>query len=129
VIRGIGVDLVSVPRVAQVWQRHGERFARRILSAQEWPDFAASTRPERLLAKRFAAKEAFAKALGLGVRPPMGFQLVSVVHGPLGEPALAVHGALIAHLASMGVERMHLSLSDEQESTVAMVVLEGRAGT
>jgi holo-[acyl-carrier protein] synthase len=124
VIRGIGIDLVSIARVAGVWERHGERFARRILSASEWPELAATRHPERLLAKRFAVKEAFAKALGTGVRPPMSFQLVSVLHGALGEPVLATHGALSDHLAARGIDQLHLSLSDERDATVAMVVLE-----
>ena len=123
-IRGIGVDLVSIARVTGVWQRHGERFARRILSTAEWPEFQAAAHPERLLAKRFAVKEAFAKALGSGIRPPMSFQLVSVLHGALGEPVLSTHGALSEHLAARGIARLHLSLSDERDATVAMVVLE-----
>ena len=123
-IRGIGIDLVSIPRVTGVWSRHGERFARRILSVAEWPEFATASRPDRLLAKRFAAKEAFAKALGTGVRPPMSFQLVSVLHGAQGEPVLATHGRLAEHLAARGIARLHLSLSDERDATVAIVVLE-----
>jgi holo-[acyl-carrier protein] synthase len=126
VIRGIGVDLVSIPRVAAVWQRHGDRFARRILSSDEWPAFAVARQPERLLAKRFAAKEALAKALGTGLRPPMGFQLVSIGHGALGEPVLSTHGVLAAHLQALGISRLHLSLSDEEDTTVAMVVLESQ---
>jgi holo-[acyl-carrier protein] synthase len=124
VILGVGVDLVSIPRIAQILRRHGERFARRILSSDEWPAYLAAARPERLLAKRFAAKEALAKALGTGLRPPMVFHAASVRHGPLGEPSLAVHGALARLLAERGIARLHLSLSDEQEATIALVVLE-----
>lgn len=123
-IRGIGVDLVSIPRVEAVWQRHGERFARRILGPGEWAEVQTATRPGRLLAKRFAVKEALAKALGTGLRPPMDFRLVSLAHGPLGEPMLATHGALARHLAALGVARLHVSLSDERDATVALVVLE-----
>ncbi len=123
-ILGIGVDLVSIPRVAAVWQRHGERFARRVLSDREWPDYLASQRPERLLAKRFAAKEALAKALGTGVRGAMTFQAVSVLHDPLGAPALHLHGDLALQAQNRGIGRMHLSLSDEREATLAFVVLE-----
>ncbi len=123
-IRGIGIDLVSITRVAGVWERHGERFARRILSEAEWPEFVAAGHPERMLAKRFAAKEAFAKALGTGVRAPMSFQLTSVMHGALGAPVLETHGVLAEYLARLGITHLHLSLSDEREATVAMVVLE-----
>lgn len=126
-IKGIGVDLISIPRVAEIWDRHGERFARRILTDYEWPSFATSTQPARLLAKRFAAKEAFSKALGTGIRPPMGFHSVSVQHNDLGQPQLMIHGDLQAHLNHQGIEHMHLSLSDEKESAMAFVVLEGKS--
>lgn len=125
-IRGIGVDLVSIPRIAEVLARHGERFARRILSPPEWSAFVAAERPERLLAKRFAAKEALAKALGTGLREPMGFQSVSIEHDALGKPALRVHGALQNYIEQRGIGAMHLSLSDEREATVAFVLLESQ---
>ena len=123
-IVGIGVDLVSIPRIAEIWQRHGQRFAQRILSAQEWPDLMASQVPERLLAKRFAAKEALAKALGTGIRGVMSFQAVSVQHDALGAPMLHLQEELAAFAAARGIGRVHLSLSDEREATVAFVVLE-----
>lgn len=124
-IRGIGVDLVSIPRVAEIWDKHGERFARRILTDSEWPLLLASTVPARFLAKRFAAKEAFSKALGTGIRPPMGFHCVSVQHNDLGQPHLLIHGDLESHLKEKGIAHMHLSLSDEKDAAVAFVVLEG----
>lgn len=121
------MDLVSVPRIAKIWDKHGERFARRILTELEWPSFLSSPFPARLLAKRFAAKEAFSKALGTGIRPPMGFQSVSIQHNDLGQPQLLIHGDLEFHLQEKGIAHMHLSLSDEQEAAVAFVVLEGHS--
>jgi holo-[acyl-carrier protein] synthase len=124
-IKGIGVDLVSIPRIAEIWDKHGERFAQRILTDVELPAFNSSHAPARLLAKRFAAKEAFSKALGTGIRPPMGFHTVSIQHNNLGQPQLLVHGDLVSYLEEKGITDMHLSLSDEVEAVVAFVVLEG----
>ncbi len=123
-IVGIGTDLVAIPRMADIWQRHGERLARRILSAQEWPELVASRRPERLLAKRFAAKEALGKALGTGMRHPVVFEAISVTHDLLGAPGLALHAELQAFVQARGITRLHLSLSDEREAALAFVVLE-----
>jgi len=125
VITGIGVDIVSIPRVAAIWERHGARFAQRILTELEWPTYTESSAPARLLAKRFAAKEAFSKALGTGIRPPMGFHSVSVQHDSLGQPQFMIHGDLALHLKQKGIAHMHLSLSDEKEQAIAFVVLEG----
>jgi holo-[acyl-carrier protein] synthase len=126
VIKGIGVDIVSIPRVSEIWHKYRERFAQRILTDLEWSSFEVSHSPERLLAKRFAAKEAFSKALGTGIRPPMGFHSVSIQHNALGQPQILIHGDLELHLKEKGIAHMHLSLSDEKEQAVAFVVLEGR---
>ncbi len=126
-IRGIGVDFVSIPRIAEIWEKHGERFARRILTDLEWPSFEATHAPARLLAKRFAAKEAFSKALGTGIRHPMGFHSVSIQHNDLGQPQFCIHGDLASYLKEKGIAHMHVSLSDEIESAVAFVVLEGKS--
>jgi holo-[acyl-carrier protein] synthase len=125
VIRGIGIDLVSIPRVTGVWARHGERFARRILSVEEWPEFAAASQPDRLLAKRFAAKEAFAKAIGTGIRSPFRWHSVTVTRDPRGAPALAPSPDMARYLAERGVTASHISLTDDAGIAVAFVVLEG----
>lgn len=69
-IYGVGTDLTDHQRIAAVWQRHGERFARRLLSAVEFAEFLSHPQPVAFLAKRWAAKEAIGKATGLGVRAP-----------------------------------------------------------
>lgn len=86
-ILGIGTDLVDIARMRAALDRHGERFARRILSPAEWPDWQASGDPARLLAKRFAAKEAFAKASGQGLRAPVTLGALAVTHDALGRPS------------------------------------------
>jgi holo-[acyl-carrier protein] synthase len=123
-IHGIGTDLVAVARIAAMHARHGERLARRILAAQEWPDYAAATRPERLLAKRFAAKEALAKALGTGLRAPVTLGNIAVSHDALGRPAYVVSAPLADWLRARGIGRLHLSLSDEHEHALAFAIAE-----
>ena len=125
-ILGIGTDIVAVARIEAAIQRHGVAFAERILSMQELAEYAAQPHPARFLAKRFAAKEACAKATGLGLRQPVTLQSMSVIHDELGKPAFAFDEALRGYLQQRGVERHHLSISDERETVVAFVVLEGR---
>ena len=86
-IYGIGTDIIAVGRIEQALNRHGDRFARRILAAVEWDDFAASVHRARFLAKRFAAKEAFVKALGTGMRHPAPWHNINVTHDALGHAA------------------------------------------
>ena len=123
-IAGIGVDIVRTARIAQALERHGERFARRVLAPAEWPDFIAAPSPASFLAKRFAAKEAFGKALGTGVRAPATLRAIRIARDALGKPNLQFDAPLVAWLAGQGVDRFHLSISDETDAAVAMVVLE-----
>lgn len=123
-IYGIGTDIVAVSRMNAILQRHGESFARRILGQDEWPDYQASTAPGRFLAKRFAAKEAFAKALGTGLRHPANLPSILVTHDALGKPLFRFSPALEALLAQSGIHGRHLSISDEKELVAAFVVLE-----
>ena len=123
-IFGIGTDIVSYARIEAMHTRHGARAARRILSAHEMAEYAASADPARLLMKRFAAKEALAKALGTGLRHPLALSRVSVTHDGLGKPIFAYDAELAAHFAALGIARHHLSISDEQDAAVAFVVLE-----
>ena len=120
-IHGIGTDIVAVARLRQMWERHGERALERLLAPQERDDFARAADKGRFLAKRFAAKEAFAKAFGTGVRPPVLLPAIAVTHDELGKPVFAFNEALaeaVQHLTA------HLSISDEDEYAVAYVILE-----
>lgn len=123
-IHGIGTDIVELARIEASWERHGPRFAERILSASELPELEGHAAPARLLAKRFAAKEAFAKAVGSGMRGPVGFRSITVTHDGLGKPVLTFDEALRVHLAQLGINGHHLSISDERGMVVAFVVLE-----
>ena len=122
-IHGIGTDIVSVARMAGLWQRHGVRAVNKLLAPEEREACLASADPVRFLAKRFAAKEAFAKALGTGVRAPAVLTAIAIGHDPAGRPYLTFAGELAALLAGRGL-LAHLSISDEQDHALAFVVLE-----
>jgi holo-[acyl-carrier protein] synthase len=105
--------------------RHGAAFAERILSAQELQEYAAQAHPARFLSRRFAAKEALAKATGHGLRQPVSLQRITVSHDELGKPVFLFNEELAAYLQQQGVTRHHLSISDERDVAVAFVILEG----
>jgi holo-[acyl-carrier protein] synthase len=123
-IYGIGVDLIKVTRLESGLARFGEHYADRLLAPEEHQEFFLASDPARFLAKRFAAKEAFAKAAGTGLRDPLHLRSIAVSHTPLGQPLLRFHHELEAWLHQRGITRHHLSLSDEQEYVIAYVVLE-----
>ncbi len=122
-IYGIGTDIVAVARMADYWQRHGERGLEKMLAPAEREACRASADPGRFLAKRFAAKEALGKAFGTGVRAPVLLPEIAVEHDELGKPSLSYGPALAALLAERGLTA-HLSISDEQDYAVAFVILE-----
>jgi len=123
-IYGIGTDIVEVSRIEDSLARFGNDFARRILSEREMQDFLQSSTPARFLAKRFAAKEAFAKALGTGIRSPATFENIGVAHDDLGKPVLDLAPDLQALLDAKNIRFQHLSISDEKMLAAAFVVLE-----
>lgn len=122
-IYGIGTDIVAISRLAALYERHGERALEKLLAPSERAHCRAAAAPARFLAKRFAAKEAFGKALGTGVRAPVLLPAIAVVHDALGKPAFEFSPELAAHLASLGLTA-HLSLSDEADAALAFVILE-----
>lgn len=123
-IFGIGTDIVEVSRIEDSLLRFGNAFAERILNEQEWLSYSQSNTQPRFLAKRFAAKEAFAKALGTGLRAPATFQNIGIAHDDLGKPVLDIAPELQVLLDSKGIRYMHLSISDEKALAAAFVVLE-----
>jgi holo-[acyl-carrier protein] synthase len=123
-IYGIGTDIVSVERVRQALLRHGGRFAQRVLSEAELAEFVERPKPERFLARRFAAKEAFSKALGLGMRMPMAWRRMGVGHDARGKPIIVCNAELSAYMAERGIGESHISITDERDHALAFVVLE-----
>ncbi len=125
-IAGIGTDIVSIARIRDTLDRHGASFAQRILSDAEWValnDVKASA-VAAWLAKRWAAKEAFAKAAGTGMRAPLTFAGIGIMHDTHGKPQFALSDTLQQWLVECGVTQTHLSISDEREHAVAFVIFE-----
>ncbi len=115
-----GVDMIEIERVAQAVATHGERFLARVYTKDE---LAYCGREARLLAVRFAAKEAIAKALGTGIRPPATLSAIGVGHDPLGKPVIECYGEL-EKMVKIKNLKSHLSISDEADYAVAYVILE-----
>ena len=123
-IYGVGTDLIEIPRVERALARFGVRFAQRILCEPELRRFRAHAKPAAYLAKRFAAKEAFSKALGTGLRAPANWHGVWVSNLRSGRPQLEFSVPLAALLEARGIRRTHLTLSDERGLAAATVILE-----
>lgn len=118
-VRGIGVDIVKLERVEAVYERFGERFARKVLSADE---LATSAITVSFIAKRFAAKEAIAKALGTGFRKGITMPLITVTKNQLDKPEVALTGAAAERLRAIGAQEVLVSISDEVDSVVAFAI-------
>jgi len=124
-IYGIGTDLVEIERIEKALARFGQRVAKRILCEPELKRFQAHPKPPAYLAKRFAAKEAFTKALGTGIRAPANWHGVWVVNLPSGKPCLEFSHPLQKLLKQRKVKASHLTLADERGIAAATVILEG----
>lgn len=122
-IFGIGTDIVRVARMQQSLDKHGERFARRILTDHELIGYRQASKPANFLAKRFAAKEATAKAMGTGFRNGLSLKHINVGHDEQGKPLLEFSGLAAEFMSEQGVNEAHVSLADEQEYAVAFVTL------
>ena len=132
-IFGIGTDICDVRRIRAVLARRGDRFAERVLGPHEMAVFLArraqlEERGVRYLATRFSAKEAFSKAIGLGMRTPMTWRGCEIAKRPSGKPEIRLHGALAEWFESRGLSA-HVSVSDETDYASTFVVVEKRERT
>lgn len=123
-IVGIGLDLVEIQRVKSALDRFGERFALRVLLPQEWEYCCQQKDPSISLAGRFAAKEATSKALGVGIGVHLSWTDLEVTRNERGKPSLALHGAALRLMESMGATASHLSLTHTERTAAAVVILE-----
>ena len=123
-IYGIGTDLVEPSRIARLLEKYGERFAKRLLANDEWPEYVKSMQPAMFLAKRFAAKEALSKAFGTGMRYPVSLNNIGITHDSLGKPYFTFHPELSSLVENEGITSHHLSISDELNLACAFVILE-----
>ena len=127
-VSGIGTDIIRINRIAAALARHGDRFAQKILGPQEMEKYLRrkqkdEARGVRFLATRFAAKEAFSKAIGLGMRMPMTWRAVQFLNAPSGKPMVVTSGALTEFMQQHGFTAQ-VSLTDEAEYAVAFVIVE-----
>lgn len=127
-IYGIGTDIRDVRRVRASFERHGERFAQKILSDAEfatWQERSARwpERGLRYLATRFSAKEAFSKAVGMGMRLPMTWRHCEIAKAASGKPEIVLHGALKEWFEARGLTA-HVSVTDETDYAASFVVVE-----
>lgn len=119
----VGTDILKLERIDDVVERLGDRFVERILTPRERVEYAASSRPGNLLAKRFAAKEAVAKALGTGIGRGVSWQDIHISHDAHGAPVVDLTGGALAVARERGGTRIALSLADEIDCVIAFAVL------
>lgn len=127
-IYGIGTDIMKIDRIAAALERHGDRFAERVLGADELEKYhrrkaKLAVRGLRFLATRFAAKEAFSKAIGLGIRMPMTWRSAQILNAPSGKPIIVTSGKLAEFMELNGLTAQ-VSITDEVEYAVAFVIVE-----
>ena len=123
-IYGIGTDILRIERIEQLYGKYGQALAERLLSRIELLEWRSVGNKTNFLAKRFAAKEAFAKAVHTGLRSPVTLHHISIAHDKLGRPEFVVEPPLQEWLCQQGIGRVHLSLSDDNGVVVAFVVAE-----
>jgi holo-[acyl-carrier-protein] synthase len=127
-IYGIGTDICDIRRIRASLEKHGERFAQKVLSDNELNTYRARSErwPERgvrYVATRFSAKEAFSKAIGMGMRMPMTWRLCEVAKLPSGQPTIVLHGVLKEWFEAKGLTA-HVSVSDESDYATSYCVVE-----
>ena len=120
---GVGTDILQIDRIEAVLARLDDKFVRRILTPSERDEYIASAQPCRLLAKRFACKEAVAKALGTGIGRGVSWQDMQLEHNEAGAPSMRLSGGALRVATKRGGTRVEISLSDEADYVVAFAVL------
>ncbi len=122
-IFGIGTDIVHVVRMEKSLKRFGEKFPKRILTENELADYQKEKKRANFLARRFAAKEATVKAMGMGFSGGLGWRQIGVNHDDKGKPLLEFSGFASEFVRNNGIVETHVSLADENEYAVAVVAL------
>ena len=123
-IYGVGTDIVKIERVKKILSKNRDGFVKRVLSEHEQALFANKADSAAYCAKRFAAKEAFAKALGTGIGRVVSFQDLTIRNNENGKPHFIPSEKLRQYLVEKNIKQAHLSISDESQSAIAFVVLE-----
>lgn len=123
-IVGIGTDIVEISRVEKSFKRFGDRFAQKILSEEELASKSFNVQPVHFMAKRFAAKEALMKSLGTGLAKGVRFDDFSVLNDENGKPVVVTRGKAAELMNDMGIARLHISISDEENQAIAFAIAE-----
>ena len=126
-IKGLGSDICNIERIAEGYKRFGQRFVNRCFGKneqREFPDRAQTKQYAEALAKRFAAKEAFAKALGTGFANGLRWAEIEILHEDSGKPYVLLSGNALAAAQRLGAEKIWISLSDDYPFTQAVIILE-----
>ncbi|MBB1269844.1 holo-ACP synthase [Shewanella sp. SR44-3] len=123
-IIGIGTDIVEIERIREQQLRLGDKLAKRVLTLDELAIYSGVKMPERYLAKRFAAKEAAAKALGTGIGRGVSFQHIHISNDENGAPLVSFTDGAALRLAQLGGTKGHISIADEKHYATATVILE-----
>jgi len=126
-IAGVGVDRIAIERVETAIERHGERFIQRIYTTGEIRQAQAKGNPVRRFAMLFAAKEAVSKALGTGFREGVAFDNIETIHQALGKPEVRLHGGAKKRAHVLGIQSVHISLTDDDGVAMAFAVAETAA--
>ena len=123
-IFGIGTDIADCVRVGSIYAKHGHHFVKNILTPSELERMAAFKDPKEFIAGRWAAKEAFSKALGTGMCAECAFVEIEVLSDERGKPYVKLYAATAETAKRLGITRIHVSISHERELATAFVVLE-----
>ena len=123
-IYGVGTDIVSINRIKDIISKNRDGFIKRVLTDHEQALFANKADSPAFCAKRFAAKEAFSKALGTGIGKEVSFQDLTVRNNENGKPHFIPSEKLRLYLLTKGIKQAHLSISDESQNAIAFVILE-----
>lgn len=123
-IVGIGIDIVSIPRIKKIFKKFGNKFAKKILSNKEWIEFLKKSNKSNFIAKKFAAKEAAAKALGTGFRNKISFHNFEILHNDDGKPDLIFLQYAKYIASNLCITSVKISITDEKKYACAVVIIE-----
>jgi holo-[acyl-carrier protein] synthase len=123
-IVGIGTDIVETSRILNLLDKHGEAFAKRILSPAELTEYAQEVVKDKFLAKRWAAKEALSKSLGTGFTQGVSFADITIGHNDVGKPLVVLTGKTKQVSVELGIAKWSISISDEKHYALAFVIAE-----
>ncbi|MCC4831206.1 holo-ACP synthase [Shewanella sp. 1_MG-2023] len=121
---GLGTDIVEIARIETQFMRLGDKLAKRVLTPAELEIYQSSKIPHRYLAKRFAAKEAAAKALGTGIGRGVSFQHIHIANNDSGAPIVSFTDGALTRMNELGASHVHITIADEQHYAVATVIIE-----